>query len=134
MVLAGTVFGISLAGIGALFYLKHLELRRTRAITPVLRERADEYALDLKDLLTRSKVEASKLPPLMVLISRFAVREIALRMAALLRAGEHQAHHLADMVSYKHRFEKRETRSEFLKQVSEHKNGNGIQHELETKS
>jgi hypothetical protein len=48
-----------------------------------------------------------------------------LGFAAFARSSERQAHRLADLVSHKHGFVPRETRSEFLRKMSEHKNGGG---------
>ena len=120
MELAMTLFFISLVGILVLFYVKHLEVARARAISPNLREKADEYALDLKAVLSRSRFEVAKILPLMVRILLHFAREGALGLAALARLGERKAYDLADLVSHKHRFERRETKSEFLKQVAEH--------------
>ena len=63
---------------------------------------------DMQDLLPRA-----------VLLSRFLVHEAALGIARAARYSERQAHRLADMVSHKRGFERRETRSEFLRKVSE---------------
>ncbi|KKW24380.1 MAG: hypothetical protein UY70_C0016G0027 [Candidatus Kaiserbacteria bacterium GW2011_GWB1_52_6] len=107
-------------GITSLFYMKYLELRRERVRTSTFKEMADGYALNLKQLLARSRSEAAKSVPIAVLIVRLAVREFALQSAALLQFGERKAHQLADMLSHKHHFERRETRSDFLRQVGEH--------------
>jgi len=53
------------------------------------------------------------------------VREAALGLAASARYLERQAHRLADLVSHKRGFERRETKSEFLKQVTDFKASNG---------
>lgn len=124
MVLAAVVFFATLVAIALLFYAKHVELRRESAFAPELRTRADSYALDLKELLIRSRFEAAKLPPLALMYARLLIHEGAMYFAAFSRAAERKAHELADLVSYKHRFERRETKSEFLKQVSEHKSEN----------
>ncbi len=121
MVISAVTFFLSLSGIAALFYMKHWELKRERALSPNLREQADLYALDLKLLLERSRFEAAKIPPLLMLFARFLVHEGAMYFAQFSRFTERKAHELADLVSYKHRFERRETKSEFLKQVSDHK-------------
>jgi hypothetical protein len=121
MLLAAITFFITLAAIAALFYMKHWELSRERVLTPVVREQADSYALELKDMLARSRFEAGKIPPLLMLLTRFFIHEGALYFAQFSRFLERKAHELADMASHKHRFERRETRSEFLKQVSEYR-------------
>jgi hypothetical protein len=125
VVVAMVVFFLSLLGIAALFALKYWELRREHVVAPALREKVDARADKLKELMSAARTDASKLPPALVRLARFMVHELALGFAALARLLERQAHRLADMVSYKHRFERRETRSEFLKKVAEHKNGGG---------
>jgi len=83
-------------------------------------------AQQVKELLDAARVDLAKVPPEGVRLFRIGIHMLALGFAALARTAERYAHRLADLVSYKHRFEKRDTRSEFLKKVSEHKNGNGL--------
>lgn len=116
------VFFVSLVGIASLFGMKSWEQARERTIAPAWRVRADARALEFKAWLGRARGEIQKLPPLLLYLSRVAVHEVALGIAASARFLERQAHRLADMVSHKHRFERRESRSEFLKQITEHKN------------
>ena len=122
---AGIVFFVSFVGIVLLFGLKYWEIRRKRVLMPAAREKFDVRALRVKELLTAARTDLERIPPFLVVLTRLAVHEVALAIAALARFAEAQAHRLADMVSYKHRFEKRESRSEFLKKVAEHKNGGG---------
>ncbi len=126
MVFAATVFFISFLSIVSLFALKYWELRNERVIAPILRAKFDARALHLKDLLAAARVDLAKIPPLTLRLTRILIHEAALGLAVLARITERQLHRLADLVSHKHRFEKRETRSEFLKKVSEHKNGGGV--------
>ena len=121
------VFFISLIGIVALFGVKFWEERHESVFAQPMRQKADEHAIKLKELLLQSRVEAAKLPPKAVHVTRILVHIAALQAAHLARVLEAQAHRLADFVSHKHHFEKRETQSEFLKQVSEHpmRNRNG---------
>ena len=119
------VFVLALLGIGALFALKRWEMKHEQILFPVVRMRFDEQVLRLKELLGAARVDLAKVPPQTLRIGRILLHEAALGLAVLARFAERQAHRLADVVSYKHRFEKRETRSEFLKKVSEHKNGGG---------
>ena len=123
MFFAAVVFVLSLIGIAGLFTLKYWELRRQRVLFPMWRQRADLRASALKELMVAARLDLAKLPPAAVVVGRLILHRGALALAALARMGERQAHRLADMVSYKHRFEKRETRSEFLKKVAEHKSG-----------
>jgi len=120
MAFAITVFFLSLLGIAGLFGVKHWETAHGRILYPDVRERADRKAVRLKELVRMSRRELSKLPPHAILFAKGAIRAGALGIARFARGMESQAHRLADMVSHKHHFEKRETRSEFLKQVGEH--------------
>src|SRR3989344_5188052 len=122
MILASVVFFISLMGIAGLFAVKYVEEHQQKAVVPPeLRKRADERAIQLKVLLLAKRAEAPKLPGTLLHLGHVAVLEAA-RFARFL---EMQAHRLADFVSHKHHFKKGETRSEFLKQVSEHTLNNG---------
>ena len=119
MLIAVLIFLGSILGIVLLFSVKYWEEKTQRVFAVPLRSRADVQALRFKDLLARSRSELSKFPPNFLYISRIVLREVALGAASLARASERQAHRIADMVSHKHRFEKREPRSEFLKKMSE---------------
>jgi hypothetical protein len=126
MVFAGILFALSLLGIAALFALKRWEMARERVLLPHLRARGDVRAQQLKELATAARMDLAKIPPEAVRTARIMVHEGALAFAALARFLERQAHRLADFVSHKRGFEKRETRSEFLKKVAEHKTDNGL--------
>ena len=126
MTLPIAIFLFSLFGVIVLFAVKYWEIRRERIFLPAWRQRADMRAEQLKELLDAARVDLSKLPPLTVRVSRILIHTFALGFAAFARSAERYAHQVADIVSYKHRFEKRDTRSEFLKKVAEHKSGNGL--------
>jgi hypothetical protein len=115
--------GVAIIGIVSLFYIKHWEEREARVFAPGVRLYCDEKALELKGFLGLCQKQVRKLGPTTLRILRALLHDLALSLAALSRASERQAHRLADMVSHKHRFERRETKSEFLKQVSDFKNG-----------
>ncbi len=117
------VFSVSLLSIVLLFSLKHFEIRRERVFFAEWRQKADVRALQLKELLDAARLDLSKIPPEAVRLSRIGIHQLALGFAAFARRTERYAHQVADLVSYKHRFEKRDTRSEFLKKVAEHKSG-----------
>lgn len=119
------VFGLSLIAIMSLFVLKYWETGSGRVLAPSLRIKADRRALELKDRLSHIRLDLARIPPLTVLYGRYLVHEGALGFAAFARISEHQAHRLADLVSHKRTFVVRETRSEFLKKVSDHKKGEG---------
>jgi hypothetical protein len=123
MVVATSAFLVSLIGIATLFSVKYQESKTGRIYFPALRDASDEKAVALKVRILGWRIVIEQLPPILMILMRNLVRVAALRFASLLKQGESQAHRLADMVSYKHRFERRETRSEFLKKVSDHKNG-----------
>ena len=120
MVYAAVFFFGSLIGIGVLFGIKYWEVRHGRMLSPGARTRADRGALQIKALLDVASNEAQKVPPALVYIARLLLHETALGTAALARTLERQAHRLADVVSHKHRFERRESRSEFLRQMNGH--------------
>lgn len=121
MLVAAIIFGLSLFGIGTLFAVKAWEVHSERILAPGMRGKADENALKFKRLLNRSRDEMEKLPPRVVYLSRVALHLLALGTARFARFLEAQAHRVADLVSHKRTFEKRETNSEFLKQVSDFK-------------
>lgn len=123
LLIAGIPFVLSALGIVALFAVKRWELKNDRVLAPAWRERVDAQALEAKNLLSHGGSSLGKLPPLMLVIGRYFVHEAALSAASLASFLEKQAHKLADMVSHKHRFERRETQSDFLRKVSDHKNG-----------
>jgi len=123
MLFATAIFVVSLVLLILLFALKHFELRRGSVFAPALRGRADARALQLKTMLGRSSVEASRIPPFLLLVARATLHETALGFAHIARSLERQAHNVADMMSHKRGFERKEPRSEFLKQMNDHKNG-----------
>jgi len=121
--IAFVIFFASVAGIAALFTLKWREEKRGVVYAAAWRVRADEKARVLKEELLHMRVYAEAIPPFLMRVTRHAVHESALGFAAFARSLERNAYKLADTVSHKHRFEVRAPRSEFLKQVIEHKNG-----------
>lgn len=122
-IFAIVIFGVSLIGIMVLFIVKHWEINAGRVIAPALRHRADEEAKNLKRHLFHIRVDLARIGPILVLYVRYLIHEGALGFAGFARLSERQAHRLADTVSHKRTFVPRETRSEFLKKVSDHKNG-----------
>jgi len=120
------VFFLALVLIVALFVLKQWELSHERVLFPHLRERADAEALHMKELLLAARKDLENLPPLFLFAAQSVVHGIAVDAGHLAIWLGKQSHRLADTVSHKRNFERRETKSEFLKKVSEHKNGNGL--------
>jgi hypothetical protein len=123
---AGIVFVISLIGIVCLFGLKYWEEKHATVLVPKMRLWSDDKADEFKQFIAWSRAEAGSLTPRALRFARWCIHELALGFASLARASEREAHRLADLVSHKHRFERRESTNEFLKQVSDHKNGNGV--------
>jgi hypothetical protein len=116
--LAAIVFILSLVGIALLFALKYREESAGRILMPeAIREVGDERALAFKDFLAQCRTEASQWAPRLARASRLAMHDAALGVAAFARYLESQSHRLADRISHKHRFERRETSNDFLKQV-----------------
>lgn len=122
MLAAGVLFFASIFGIAAIFELKNLETRGKTFIDPTFRRRADDQALRLKAYLGSFRSSSYAWPLALFALIRTLIHLVALGIARIARVTEKQAHRLADLVSHKRGFERRETRSEFLRQVTEHKN------------
>ena len=121
--IAVIVFLGSLIGIATLFAFKYREERAGLTFAPALKEFGDIRALDFKAFLMRYRAQLATWPPRTLIFLRSGIRSGALSFASFARILEKQSHHLADLVSHKHGFERRQTRSMFLQQVSEYKNG-----------
>lgn len=119
MSLVLAAFVLSLGGIVLLFALKQWESSRVPLI-PGVRLKADEKALELKARMLQLRTEADKLGPLAVHVAHVVVREAALGLAAFARYSERQLHRLADFVSHKRGFQRRESHNEFLKRITDH--------------
>lgn len=117
---AGILFGVSLFGIIALFLVKRFEVKKGILIGGRFRSHADDFALDVKWVFMVIEWYLAHTPDFLFALSRFGIRNLALGVARLARTSEARAHQLADFVSHKRNFERRETRSDFLKQVGEH--------------
>lgn len=123
MWLAFGLFVFALIGIGGLFTLKRMELVRGGFWWPGLRAKADMRAREFKGLLFAAREDLEKIPPLLVRLFHVLLHRVALMLAALLGSLQAQAHRLADLVSHRRHFSRRETRSEFLRKVAERRNG-----------
>ena len=113
------VFAFSFLSIVGLFGLKQWELHKDHTLVPSLRGKVDVRALKFKELLAHSRASMERVPPPVVHLTSILIHKGALGFARGARLAERQAYRLADMVSHKHRFERRETQSEFLKKMSE---------------
>lgn len=118
------VLGSSIFGIIMLFVVKKVEIARGRLIGGEVRDNADLFAMRVKWVFLVIEWYLSRLPDFLFLLTRYGIRVAALYTASAARKAEAQAHNVADFVSHKRNFERRETKSQYLKQVSDHKNGN----------
>ncbi len=129
MVLPLICFVLSVIGIGAMFVIKHREIVGECELIPVVRARLDARAHQARELARAATSDLKRLPPECMHVFRISVHAVALWMARVARTVESSAHRLADRASYKHRFERRAPRSEFLQKIIEHKNGVEIRDE-----
>lgn len=113
------VFGSSLVLILFLFALKHVEARRGARFAESTRIRADEGALRVKHIVHLGEWYLEQAPWFLGALTRYSIHVGALGYARLARTSAEYAHALADLVSHKHRFERRETKSQYLRQVSD---------------
>ncbi len=120
MALATTIFFISLAGLAGLFGFKLWENGRGQMPWQDARRRIDEHAHRTKEIMLVSVVELEKLPPYLLLFISTSIQRGAISFGYLAHWLGRRSHALADMVSHKHRFQRKETNSEFLKKVIEH--------------
>ena len=122
MALVGTyVFAFSLVGLALLFVLRLWEHKRGMRLLPELRNWADAQAIALKGKLINIAHFVENLPKYIGILIRVIVHTSIVGFARIAGTAERAAHNIADLVSYKHTFERRETNSDFLKQVREHK-------------
>ena len=131
MIVAAMVFFVALFGISTLFALKRWEKAHGRILAVQMRTSLDERALHLKELLEAGLKDLEKLVPALVHLSRVSLHLSAVGFGHLAHWLGERSHQLADMVSYKHRFERRALGSEFLKKMIRHKNGNNLDSEDE---
>ena len=116
------VFSIALTGTLLLFVLKWLEIERgVMLVPPAWRHYADEYARYAKLMLLVFGERLERLPGESLFIAQALLHFSARQFARLAEAASRRAHRIADFASHKHRFERRETRSDFFQQMSEHK-------------
>ncbi len=119
------LFAISLVLIAGLFTVKYWECEHNVVLAASWRIRSDRQAIRLKRRISQLGDDIARLWPVVLLFLRYVIHEAALGFASFARTCERQAHKIADLVSHRRTFVPREPRSEFLKQVIEHKTGNG---------
>ena len=115
---AGIVFFLSLTLIFMLFALKLREMETGKVIAANFKRSADLEALRVKELVFAANIDLKKLPHLAVFWGQEAIHFAALEFARLARGASLRAHQLADFVSHKRNFQRRTTRSEFLKKMA----------------
>ncbi len=125
VVFASVVFFVSLLLIVMLFALNMREARSGKYPLAEWRSVADVEAVKLRELALAADLDLRKVPSLVAHFAHVAIHFAALEFAHLAREASRRSHALADFVSHKRNFERRETRSEFLRKMTELKNGNG---------
>ncbi len=116
-------FLVTLLLIFVLFAFKRVELARGARFGERGRAAADRGALRLKSQLQNVEGFIENIPWFIGVMVRYGVHVGALSFARLARVSEREAHRLADLVSHRHRFEKKETKSKYLKNVSGYREG-----------
>lgn len=124
---------IALSGISLLLSLVYVEKKSGKLFLPKLRNLLDRYAVDLNNFGTRVIYVIEHAPSFIVQFGYFLVHIFAVFVALASRASESKARKLVDFVSHKQSFKRRETRSQFLKDVSGHKDSLVVPQEV-TKS
>jgi hypothetical protein len=123
VVFASVVFFVSLLLIVVLFALNMREERTGNYLLADWRSVADIEALKIGELALAADLDLRKVPSLAAHFMHVAIHFAALEFAHIARQASRRAHALADFVSHKRNFERRETRSEFLRKMTELKNG-----------
>lgn len=113
------VFSFSFFLLSVLILLKRIESVRGKRYFEPVRVRADHGARQLKRYLEVLEIIAENTPFFVFAVLRYGIHVGALGFARAARRAAREAHRLADVVSHKHRFERRETTSDYLKQVAE---------------
>lgn len=119
--IAIVTFSVSLVGLILLFGLKFWEEYDRFRFFPKLRRKADERALALKEVILHFGSITKDSPRYFVLLLRVILHALVVTFANVAGAAERGAHRVADFVSHRHRFERKETSSDFLKKVRERK-------------
>src|SRR3990167_2351618 len=107
LIAAGIGFFVSLLAICFLFALKVREIETGRRFAPTFRAVADR----------------KKILPLLVHWGHRVAHLVALKFARIARAASLHSHAFADFVSQRRNFERSETRSEFLRRMSQRRKG-----------
>ncbi len=113
------VFYGALAGLALLFLVRFFEEARGMRMLPGFRHTLDRFALFIKRYLERVETFFEHIPQFTALLLRYLTAKGVRRFAHMTEGISRTAHAAADMVSYKHRYERKETRSTFLKRMSD---------------
>lgn len=116
--MAAPIFFGALAALISLFLLRYFEERRGMRFAPRMRRSLDRLARIIKAIALVLSDMLEHVPQIVSYLLRALAVSIVRRFAHMTESLSRAAHSVADMVSYKHRFERRETRSDFLKKMS----------------
>ena len=116
--MAAPVFFGALAALAVLFTLRLIEERRGARLGASVRLSLDRFALSIKAILMYVAALMERIPQITSFLLRAFAVALVRRFAHMTEGISRAAHSAADMVSYKHRYERKETRSTFLKEVS----------------
>jgi len=116
--MAAPVFFGALVSLVLLFVLRIVEERRGARFAPRLRRSLDRFARTVKAIVLVIADMLGELPRISSYLLRALAVMLVRRFAHMTESISRAAHSVADMVSYKHRHERREPRSAFLKEVS----------------
>jgi hypothetical protein len=115
------LFFASLAGLVMLFSLKYVEVASGRIFMPNVRQALDAHASRVRRGCMKLIHVVEHLPAFTVLFGYWILHILAVLVALSARSVERQAHRSADFISHRRKYERRETQSSFLKEVSSHK-------------
>ncbi len=116
-----SIFGVALFGLVVLFSLKYVESTSGRVLMPRARQTLNFRALGIRRGVLVVIHTIEHLPAFMVALGYATLHLLAIVVALSARMAERQAHRVADFVSHKRKFQRRETQSVFLKEVTSHK-------------
>lgn len=114
-------FVFALVGIVLLFSLKYVESTSGKTLLPRARQTLNFRALGIRRAILLVVHTIEHFPAFMVAFSYATLHFLAVLVALGARTAEYQAHRVADFVSHKRKFQRRETQSTFLKEVTSHK-------------
>ncbi len=96
-----------------------------------MRVALDIKALELKNVLEHGREHFDRLQPILTDFLSALIHRGAITVAKGARIAETRAYKLADLVSHKQGFVQRQTQSEYLQQVTDHKNGSNSDLDLD---